>query len=549
MPRFTEEFDYREHDAWNRLKDLEQKITDLEKKVDTPVSTIEPGIINLCANSDALYSQGGLAGATFANKDLSAGHWYTIASDTTTFLTEHTTTVESSQSLQDAAAAGYSNPACDWKLSTGVFRLGGGYSLIHRLPKNSILPGSRVFVQLLAKLDTGVSITSSHKLKIALVDNVSGTPARNIIKDAAFSLALQPVGGTGATTRRYVVEIITTDGTSQSAATDITNSVATLSPTQYVSISWQSHYGVKQINIYRSVDAGATWKKITGTGLTGGTSFYDTGITGTSVTLPASVRLSALSYITDFGSLLSADWTRFVLQINIPSYYSMVGSTDKQLLEISIVNSAGASVSTTNRGVLVDKVGVSYNNGIWTPAPGDQATTAPVLATSPDPGSGGSTGSGPEGPEYLPPTCFVEGTPITLPSGKTIPNQTVQVGQLVKSFHPDTLDFEPGTVTWVNSREVDNYLLLTFMDNSYEKVTDEHPFRAVVSNAPRIHNHFVRAVDLAVGDIVATESGSGEIISITRKFERARVLNFSVEPHHTYIAGHKLVHNVKISSN
>ncbi len=544
MQNFSEEYAFRERDAWAEIEGLKQQIQDLKVETQQAISVVTPAIINFCVNGDALFSQGGLAGATYANKDLSAGYWYTLQSDTSTYLTEHTTVAESGASLQDAAAAGYANPGCDWDLSAGVFRLGGGYSLIHALRQNVILPGSKIFVQLLAKLDAGVSITSDDKLKIAFVDNLAGGGgSRAIITSTPFTPTLAAVGGTGATSRKYVVEIVTQDGTARSSIATIANSVTTLSATQYVSISWASHYGVIQINIYRSEDAGVTYKKITGTGLTGGTSFYDTGIVGTTIALPGSSDIDAATYVSDFGSLLTTEWQRFLVQINVPAYYTMIGSGDKQLLELSITDSAGASVSTTNRGVLVDKVGVSYNNGIWTPAPEDLTTTGVVLASAPDPGSGGAggTGGGDDG-GFL---CFVKDTPITLPDGSTKPNQLIETGQLVQSYNPDTLEYVPGIVGRKCSRWVDEYLLISFSDGSYVRVTDEHPFRALFSIAPRLHTHFVRAANLSRGDMVATESGSGIVASITRKIERVQVYNFSITPNPTYIAGHKLVHNVK----
>lgn len=396
----TEAFDRREKNIWDRIKALENKLAATQSQLKAATILI-PGIGNFALNGDGNYSEEGMRAATFTNKAFAAAHWYSIKSGTTTQLTENTVTTESGQSLRDAGHGTYGTPACDWVTASSYFRLGGdgtdGFSLVHPLTKNLFFPGARVFVQMIVKKDTGISITSTHQLQASLFENTAGV--RRVIEATATDLVLSAVGGTGSTSRKYAVEIKTTNGISRTNVTTITNSVTTLSSTKYVSISWRQHFGVIQINIYRSEDGGTTYKKITGSGLTGGTSFYDTGADGTTVSLPSASNQKAVAQLVDFGSFLTDNFQLVVFSIPVPPYYVMpTGTGDKQLLEIQIVNSSGTQVSTTAKGIFIDKVGVSYSNGIWQPSPEDLTTAAIVLSTTPpsppaEPG-GGSGGGG-----------------------------------------------------------------------------------------------------------------------------------------------------------
>ena len=443
----------READIWGRLSELEGRISTIERPA-SPDTTITPAINNFVLNGDGTYTQGGMVSAsTFANKEHVAAHWYTLVAGGSTQLVEHTTSTESSHALMNSTHPSYANPACSWDKSAGVFKLGGGSSLIHPLTKNLGLPGTRLFVQAKMKLDTGVSINSTYQIQAAIMENL-GSGSRRIVEATGFNLGLTAVGGTGATTRQYVVEIITTNGTSRSNATSITNSVATLSATQYVSISWYQHLGVISIHIYRSEDGGTTWKKITGTGLTGGTSYFDTGAAGVSASLPSASNQKALARVS-VSEALTSDWQVVTFSVPIPPYYTMLTSPDKQMLEISVVDSSGAAVSTTNRGILVDKVGVSYNNGIWTPSPEDLTTGATVQSTSPDPGQGpGGTGSPDDGEG----TCILLDQPVLMADGTTKPAAEIKVGDKIKALNFETRKLEDTEVIKVLNGVTHNVL-------------------------------------------------------------------------------------------
>jgi hypothetical protein len=528
----------RESAMWERLSELERRIEDINV-TEASASVITPAINNFVRNGDGGFTQGGYAStSTFAEKEKVAAHWYTIQSDTSTYLTEHTAGTESSQSLKNSDHASYGTPQCDWDKATGLFRLGGGYSLVHPLTKNLATPGSRVYVQALVKLAPGVTVTSTHKIKAALFENIAGSTLRRIIEGTGFNLTLSPVGGTGATTRHYIVEIITTNGMSRSNSTSITNSVATLTPSQYVSISWQAHLGVTTIHIYRSEDGGATWKKITGTGLTGGTSFYDTGSAGVTASPPAASNQKAFATV-DVSEGLNEDWQKVTFSIPVPPYYTMPTASDKQLLEIFVVDSSGAAVSTTNLGILVDKVGVGYNNGIWTPSPEDLATAATLQTTNPDPGAGGGTGGAGE-PEDGGGTCIILDQPVLMADRTTKPARDVKIGDWVKVVHKGRLeDAEVDRVTYGESHGI----LQIETENS--RSNNNAPHRLISQDKPlgtpsiqlTIGSSLTSAGYIDDKEIVVEDTVTS--LKMETSVEPVLVVIFHVNhPSHNFVSGH-----------
>lgn len=529
----------READIWGRLDEIERRVGVIERPTEPDSGTITPAINNFVLNGDGNYTQGGMVSAsTFANKEHVAAHWYTLPSSGSTQLIEHTTSTESSHALMNSTHPSYSDPACAWDKSAGVFKLGGGSSLIHPLTKNLALPGLRLFVQAKMKLDTGVSITSTHQIQAAIMENL-GSGSRRIVEASGFNLGLDAVGGTGATTRQYVVEIITTNGTSRSNATSITNSVATLSATQFVSISWHQHLGVISIHIYRSEDGGATWKKITGTGLTGGTSYFDTGAAGVTASLPSAANQKAFARVI-VSDALTSNWQLVTFSIPIPPYYTMLVAPDKQMLEISVVDSSGSPVSTTNRGILVDKVGVSYNNGIWTPSPEDLITGATVQSTNPDPGQGPGGGFG--DPEDGGGTCVLLDQPVLMADGSTKPAGQVEVGDKIKALNFETRKLEDTEVTKVRHGTTHNVLSVTTTHSTLQN-NPPHRILTPTNGLGQAAVSFTLASKVLVAgyidgnEVVFEDSVTGLYMSTTEA--PTPVVTFHVShPSRNYIAGH-----------
>jgi hypothetical protein len=143
--------------------------------------------------------------------------------------------------------------------------------------------------------------------------------------------------------------------------------------------------------------------------------------------------------------------------------------------------------------------------------------------------------------------CFVAGTPVTMYDGTKKPIEYVHEGDVVLSFDPATGITHAGRVAETIRYQATMLHTLCFEDGSTVKCTGEHPFYVgdAAMSAPMVHERFVRARDLSVGDTVVRASGSGRIREIVTSECNTTVYNFNVMPWHTYIAGGCLVHNVK----
>jgi len=131
--------------------------------------------------------------------------------------------------------------------------------------------------------------------------------------------------------------------------------------------------------------------------------------------------------------------------------------------------------------------------------------------------------------------CFLAGTEILMADGTTRPIEDVMIGDRVQTFSdPLRLIQDSGTVTKVFSHLVDEYLII----NDTLHVTPEH---LVYSN------HSFRAAGvLKRGDWLLQSDGTKVFVKkIEIRHEPVMVYNFTVEPHHTYIADDFYVHNDK----
>ena len=178
------------------------------------------------------------------------------------------------------------------------------------------------------------------------------------------------------------------------------------------------------------------------------------------------------------------------------------------------------------------------------------------------PSGGGETGGTPAGgasptPGRAPsptPACFVAGTPIVLADGKQKPIEQIRAGDHVLAFDTVRREFVDGRVIRSIKRTVSERLQIVFASGLSIEVTGEHPFYLPErrTDAPVVHDEFVRARDLRPGDRPARfdrgEVGAEIIEQVTALTGTVDVFNFNVEPCHTYVAGGLIVHNVKVET-
>ncbi|AVV77813.1 Intein N-terminal splicing domain protein [Leptospira santarosai] len=136
--------------------------------------------------------------------------------------------------------------------------------------------------------------------------------------------------------------------------------------------------------------------------------------------------------------------------------------------------------------------------------------------------------------------CFVAGT-LVLTSKGLIPIETVQVGDEVLSFNPETKDQSLKSVVRLFRNENTELLKISFGDGEEVRTTAGHRFFTE-------NRGFVLAGELTTQDIFLDKAGEKisihSIVKEARK-EKIPVFNFEVEDNHTYYVGETciLVHN------
>jgi hypothetical protein len=144
--------------------------------------------------------------------------------------------------------------------------------------------------------------------------------------------------------------------------------------------------------------------------------------------------------------------------------------------------------------------------------------------------------------EWIPPSCFVAGTPITMADGSTKPIEAVRVGDTVLSYDEATGALAPGSVQATMEHPDSTRLVVV---NSTLVTTPEHPFW--------VDGRWVAAGQLRVGDALLTAASAqaspmlvpASVHSLEARSDSTTTYNFTVGRYHDYFAGGVLVHNKK----
>lgn len=131
--------------------------------------------------------------------------------------------------------------------------------------------------------------------------------------------------------------------------------------------------------------------------------------------------------------------------------------------------------------------------------------------------------------------CFLAGTKIALPNGKTKNIEDIATGDVIETLKSET-DNTPvrGTVMKTQNHIVSEYLVI----NASLRVTAEHRIL--------VNGQWKTAGDVRIGDTLRGQYGAPIAVhSLERHHELVKVYNFAVENYHTYIAGGVYVHNDK----
>lgn len=401
-----------------QLRNLERRLSALQSQIDV-LSTegdpfqedVIPPLVNLADNTDFIYSDMDYNAYTYADSDKVLAHWYVRDQTTSTAWGESTNITESAESITRASHPSPSTIA-KWNTDEGSLTANAATRLGTRLHVRHASAGNYFAIRLQLSKQNSADITSTIKLKASLWDNTNnGSGSAGILRGNKPTVTSTKIGGHGGGTikREYILEIVMPDGkvfySETVTPSNVTNSVAVTSidNTNYVSISWETINGSSRYNIYRRtpLETDTTWYLISS--ITNGSIItYDFGGTGGGSWVVPSFDQEHLeyqvaqAYYDNIGELIQTndEIQEITLGLYVPYNYTPVGDQFLQL-EFTKSDYTNSVVNTDidTDGIRIDRVGLSYTNGRWSPSSRDLAVAAASITPDPPP-SGGGGGEG-----------------------------------------------------------------------------------------------------------------------------------------------------------
>lgn len=265
------------------------------------------------------------------------------------------------------------------------------------LAYNTIAPSKQYILTFIYRLANPVDGEEEVDIDFfaGIWDNSPGQ--RMLLEGTPPQLSVTQQGTTGATTREYMVLMYLGDGTTVATeAVTITDSNATLSTTNYVSLSWEQGKGVVRSEVYRN-DSGTYYR----VGLPyPASTFYDTGQTlNTVVGFPTGTRdrfqAKAQATAANFEPASANEWRAGQMNIPVPATYDKSQTTDKQWLVFGFNTSLTGTDS--DHALLVDLISLDDKFGVFSKCPLD-FQAARGVSTQPTSGDQGNTGGGGDPP-------------------------------------------------------------------------------------------------------------------------------------------------------
>lgn len=301
-----------------------------------------------------------------------------------------------------AANEGANADIPDWDRVNGWARMGHtatSYTLDFPLSANIARPGSTLYFQLIAALESSYTFPVTGQLSVGLHDNTAGQ--EKYLEAADVVLAAAMTGTVGATSRDYFI-VATDDWGHQikSNVQNVANTNAALSVLNYVSLSWTKVEGAVDYSIYRLDTATGIYYLLFQV-QNGATTYYDTGSSLRTVAgFPVVADTKAKAYVeTDpAGATIFSppygSWAVIPLTIRVPRMYDMSVTTGKQWVRVGLTGVAGAQ-----RKILIDHVGLGRVDGAWQESQLDKQAKSGIStsATSSNQGSTGSSSGGSDG--------------------------------------------------------------------------------------------------------------------------------------------------------
>lgn len=529
-----------------------QTVTDQLRDLNAFVFQNVPPVVNYIDNGDFVFEQEDyVPGTNYAGDDTDCAMWYFRVASSTGQVTEHTTTVRSSDGVRTTTS-----DEIHWSKTTGEIVFGNNGALMSPLPKNLAFPATTLFCRFqIKKSGGGIVIPEGWRLRASIWDNTSGQ--QKIVEGAVFDISATPAfASPGAFSRNYILRVDTAMDFFYSdvlTPIQVNNqvSVSGIDNVNFVTVSWQVFPEATKYTLYRFDSQFSEWREIAAI-VNGATSFRDVGgRTGALFNPPsANILPRAQALFVNFGTYVNTEYQDAIFNIFVPSNYNYALTTNKQWIRIDMVDSNLNFVTMPDDALLIDKMSVGYTNGRFTYSARDLAAQAAVQATTPPPtpppggndGGGGGTTPPPGGGGGGGLDCVKPDTKILIEGNEWEEARNIEVGDYLVNAtgtYSKVLSIKHGTTT------------------QFRVITTEKGLELWCSPSHKIIRSFDDAVGtsaflLKVGDyLVAFDEKSEEMIfDVIQAVEvieakNEPVLTFTLEGERTYVANGIVSHNLK----
>lgn len=274
--------------------------------------------------------------------------------------------------LDDAQRILPSSTSPKWDKTNGWLELSSvatADDLSYNFSSRIFRPGVTVFLQFLARLKEQAN-APSLTLEAGLWDKTSGIDtwlSGSVTGASGSTPEVLKVGSAAATTTwGYKVVAIGADGSIAVSAEGTVSGAGTLNVTDYNQVRWASVAGVVEYRVYRTT-GGVAGRIATIT--SGALSYNDQGtmqISGEAV--PTAAPQSALAQFSANNLALTTEWQLRRAEIKIPSSWNF-SATGSGAIWFRL--GLRGTVPSGN-AVLLDRLGLSFGFGAWSPAIDDR---------------------------------------------------------------------------------------------------------------------------------------------------------------------------------
>lgn len=489
-------------------------------------------IQNLIDDGEIEFSKDAYINTPLAGGDIGfeAYNWYRQTVATTLLAESAANALKYTGHSLFAANEGANADIPRWENVSGWIEMGAigtNYDVACPLPINFVRGGMTFIVQFIHKMRTTTAWPAGLEVAAMFYDNT--VAQEKIIEGGVFTVSYALGGAAGATALEYKIVGRTDYGDEiESNVLSITDAPATLTTTDYISLSWAGAPGYIDFDIYKKV-GGVYYLQFTVAN--GGTSYRDIGAAplATVAGYPSISTTRARAYVETQGFAPSGTtWAALDPQliIRVPSTYNTALTTGRQWLRLRLTGA-----TTDARQLLIDRIGVSTGFGGWARSANDLQAAARNPSTTASTWEQGGIGILP--PDFCP---SVDADIDAMVGEDKVKIKAGDVDKGDKVFRRGRV----AKVTRARTVWCDNMILVTTANGKSLPYSSMHPVLRSESDRKGLAGSKMKK-----GDPVDTKDGASEIESI-EEIGGGFIRDFTLTAPHTYWANDIGSHNTKI---